>query len=159
ATISVHKSSIRFTINKKKVSLDVDMFREILQICLKITRQEFDDLPLEQDILSFIRDIGNTRDFTYLIDVNVTTYINHGEHFLSETPKPKYVRKKADYDTSPKQKPVQATKDKGTGTIPGVPNIPIYDSESDKESWGDSDEEDDDKDEFEDDADINDDDR
>nr|GFD30385.1 hypothetical protein [Tanacetum cinerariifolium] len=27
-----------------------------------------------------------------------------------ETPKPKYVRKKADYDTSPKQKPVQATK-------------------------------------------------
>ncbi|GKE43398.1 hypothetical protein Tco_1470682 [Tanacetum coccineum] len=26
ATISVHKSSIRFTINKKKVSLDVDMF-------------------------------------------------------------------------------------------------------------------------------------
>ncbi|GJX01461.1 hypothetical protein Tco_0185374 [Tanacetum coccineum] len=32
ATVSVHKSSIRFTINKKKVSLDVDMFREILYI-------------------------------------------------------------------------------------------------------------------------------
>ncbi|GKB35461.1 hypothetical protein Tco_0880403 [Tanacetum coccineum] len=31
ATVSVHKSSIRFTINKKKVSLNVDMFREILQ--------------------------------------------------------------------------------------------------------------------------------
>ncbi|GJW59738.1 hypothetical protein Tco_0109073, partial [Tanacetum coccineum] len=26
ATVSVHKSSIRFSINKKKVSLDVDMF-------------------------------------------------------------------------------------------------------------------------------------
>ncbi|GJZ67052.1 retrovirus-related pol polyprotein from transposon TNT 1-94 [Tanacetum coccineum] len=30
ATVSIHKSSIRFTINKKKVSLDVDIFQEIL---------------------------------------------------------------------------------------------------------------------------------
>nr|GEU28781.1 hypothetical protein [Tanacetum cinerariifolium] len=58
-----------------------------------------------------------------------------------KTPKPMYVRKKADSDTSPKQKPVQATKgvpdeqhlktsgaDKRTGTIPGVPDVPIYES-------------------------------
>ncbi|GKF03296.1 hypothetical protein Tco_0030219 [Tanacetum coccineum] len=30
ATVFVHKSSIRFTINKKKVSLDIDIFQEIL---------------------------------------------------------------------------------------------------------------------------------
>ncbi|GKC57919.1 hypothetical protein Tco_1085517 [Tanacetum coccineum] len=30
ATVSVHRSSIIFTINKKKVSLDVDIFRDIL---------------------------------------------------------------------------------------------------------------------------------
>nr|GEU88411.1 hypothetical protein [Tanacetum cinerariifolium] len=48
--------------------------------------------------------------------------------------------------------------DEGTGTIPGVPDVPIYASESDKESWGDSDEEDDDEDDFEDDADNNNDD-
>nr|GEY78456.1 hypothetical protein [Tanacetum cinerariifolium]GEY78777.1 hypothetical protein [Tanacetum cinerariifolium] len=48
--------------------------------------------------------------------------------------------------------------DEGTGTIPGVPDVPIYDSQRDKESWGDIDEEDDDKDDFEDDVDINDDD-
>ncbi|GKE17530.1 hypothetical protein Tco_1425107, partial [Tanacetum coccineum] len=35
----------------------------------------------------------------------------------------------------------------------GVPDVPKYDSESDKEYWGDSDEEDDDVDDFEDDAD------
>ncbi|GJZ42197.1 hypothetical protein Tco_0589083 [Tanacetum coccineum] len=58
-------------INKNKVSLDVDMFREILQIYPKILGQEFKDLPLEQDILSFIRDIRHTRDITYLTDVNV----------------------------------------------------------------------------------------
>ncbi|GKC51443.1 hypothetical protein Tco_1074188, partial [Tanacetum coccineum] len=113
-----------------------------------------------------------------------------------KTPKLKYVRKKADSDTSPKQKPVQASKgtrikskakvaksdkkkqptkkpkakgshasglgdgvetqskvpdeqhlettgaDEGTGTIPGVPDVPIYESESEKESWGDSEDED-----------------
>ncbi|GKC35830.1 hypothetical protein Tco_1048214 [Tanacetum coccineum] len=31
----------------------------------------------------------------------------------------------------------------GTGTIPGVPDVPKYDSESEKESWGDSDDDDD----------------
>ncbi|GJS12068.1 hypothetical protein Tco_0368864 [Tanacetum coccineum] len=71
ATASVHRSSIRFTINKKKVSLDVDIFREILQFCPKILGQVFEDLPLEQDILSFIRDLGHTGDITYLTDVNV----------------------------------------------------------------------------------------
>ncbi|GKA15686.1 retrovirus-related pol polyprotein from transposon TNT 1-94 [Tanacetum coccineum] len=47
ATVSIYKSSIRFMITKKKVSLDVDIFREILQICPKIPGQEFEDLPLE----------------------------------------------------------------------------------------------------------------
>nr|GEY58618.1 hypothetical protein [Tanacetum cinerariifolium] len=122
-----------------------------------------------------------------------------------KTSKPKYIRKKADFDTSPKQRPVQATKctriktkakvaisdkkkqlanmpkakgldvlskskvldeqqqktfstNEETGTIPRVPDVPIYDSKSDKESWGDSNEEDDDEDDFEDDADNNDDD-
>ncbi|GJW87325.1 ribonuclease H-like domain-containing protein [Tanacetum coccineum] len=71
AIVSIHKSSIRFTINKKKFSLDVDMFKEILLICPKIPGQKFEDLPLKQDILSFIRDLGHTRHITYLTDVNV----------------------------------------------------------------------------------------
>ncbi|GKF91127.1 hypothetical protein Tco_0274828, partial [Tanacetum coccineum] len=58
-------------INKKKVSFDVEMFREILQFCPKIPGQEFEDLPLEQDILSFIRDLGNSRDIKYLTDMSV----------------------------------------------------------------------------------------
>ncbi|GKB95608.1 hypothetical protein Tco_0981745 [Tanacetum coccineum] len=288
ATISVHRSSIRFTINKKKVSLDVDIFRDILQFCPKIPGQVFEDLPLEQDILYFIRDLGHTRDITYLTDVNV--YYLHQpwrafaiiinkclsgketgmdkirlftkiiiDYFMSkdpsilrrnkmfwhtarddtlftsmrcisrhedtQAPKPKYIQKKADSDTSPKKKDVQATKgtrlkskakvakpdkkkqpakktkakglavlsevalteaeqiklatkrskkyfhvshasgsgdgvdtqskvpdeqqqktsstDEGTGTIPGVLDVPPYKSESDKESLGDSEEEDD----------------
>nr|GEW19573.1 ubiquitin hydrolase [Tanacetum cinerariifolium] len=156
-----------------------------------------------------------------------------------KTPKPNYVQKKVDSDTSPKQKPIQANKgtriktkakvaksdkknqpvktlkakrlavlsevaltkteqlklvtkrskkdfhishacgsgdgvdtqskfpdehqqktsgtDEGIGTILGVSDVPIYASESDKESWGDSDEEDDDENDFEEEAYINDD--
>ncbi|GJX71643.1 hypothetical protein Tco_0308814 [Tanacetum coccineum] len=33
--------------------------------------QKFEDLPLEQDILSFIKDLRHTGDITYLTDVNV----------------------------------------------------------------------------------------
>ncbi|GJW32265.1 hypothetical protein Tco_0052297 [Tanacetum coccineum] len=134
-------------------------------------RQVFEDLPLEQDILSFIRDLGHTGDITYLTDVNVdylhqpwrafATVINkclsgketgmdkihsqrsslipHVKGFIyfkenqdvwhtdrddtlftsmrcisrhedTQAPKPKYIRKKADFDTSLKKKPVQATK-------------------------------------------------
>ncbi|GKE25384.1 hypothetical protein Tco_1436896, partial [Tanacetum coccineum] len=67
-TVLVHRSSIRFTINKKKDSLDVDIFRDILQFCPKIPEQVFEDLPLEQDILSFIRDLRHTGDITYLTE-------------------------------------------------------------------------------------------
>ncbi|GKA57645.1 hypothetical protein Tco_0756833 [Tanacetum coccineum] len=110
--------------------------------------------------------------------------------FGEKAPKPKYIRKKADSDTSPKKKPIQATKgtrlkskakvdkpnkkkqpakktkakgdgvdtqskvpdeqqqktsgtDEGTGTIPGVPDVPLYEFESGQESWGDSEDEDD----------------
>ncbi|GJX50713.1 hypothetical protein Tco_0277558 [Tanacetum coccineum] len=61
-----------------------------------------------------------------------------------KTLKVKYVRKKADFVTSPKQKIVQATKDEETSTILGVPDVPIYESESEKESWGDSEDKDED---------------
>ncbi|GKD43219.1 hypothetical protein Tco_1267864 [Tanacetum coccineum] len=43
--------------------------------------------------------------------------------------------------------------DEGTGTKPGVPDVPKYDSKSEKESWGDSGEEDDDEDDTEDESD------
>nr|GEW29621.1 hypothetical protein [Tanacetum cinerariifolium] len=49
-------------INKKKASLDVATFREFLQICPKILDQWFEDLPLEHEILSFIRGLGVARD-------------------------------------------------------------------------------------------------
>ncbi|GKB56375.1 hypothetical protein Tco_0912561, partial [Tanacetum coccineum] len=179
--------------------------------------QKFEDLPLEHDILSFIRDLGHSGDIIYLSDVSVdylhqpwrafATIINK---FLSgkETGMDKIrtrLKTKAKVAKSVKKKqPAKmpkakgldvlskvalteaeqlklATKrsktqfhrshasglgdgvdsqlkvhdeqhlktigaDEGTGTIPGVPNVPKYDFESDKQSWGDSKENDDDDD-------------
>ncbi|GJT98222.1 hypothetical protein Tco_1093740 [Tanacetum coccineum] len=47
------------------------IYIEILQFCRNIPGQEFEDLPLEHDILSFIRDLGHSGDITYLSDVSV----------------------------------------------------------------------------------------
>ncbi|GKD04291.1 hypothetical protein Tco_1179265 [Tanacetum coccineum] len=156
ATVSVHKSSIRFTINKKKVSLDVDMFREILQVCPKILGQKFEDLPLEHDILSFIRNLGHSRDIIYLTDVNVD-YLHQPWRAFATVINKCLSGKKTGMDKIPKQLKL-ATKrsktqfhsshasglDEGTGTRPGVPDVPIYEFKSEKESWGDSEDKDED---------------
>ncbi|GJT45474.1 hypothetical protein Tco_0954189 [Tanacetum coccineum] len=47
------------------------MPRERFNFLIEKLGQKFEDLPLEHDILSFIRDLGHIRDITYLTDVNV----------------------------------------------------------------------------------------
>nr|GEV90532.1 hypothetical protein [Tanacetum cinerariifolium] len=47
------------------------IYIQILQICLKILGQEFEDLPLEHGILSFIKDLRHSGDIIYLTDVSV----------------------------------------------------------------------------------------
>ncbi|GKB28969.1 hypothetical protein Tco_0868370 [Tanacetum coccineum] len=43
----------------------------MLKICPKLPGQIFEEPPLEEEILSFIRDIGHTGEIKYLPDVNV----------------------------------------------------------------------------------------
>ncbi|GKC03676.1 hypothetical protein Tco_0995286 [Tanacetum coccineum] len=79
--------------------------------------------------------------------------------FREKTPKPKYVRKKSDSDTSPKQKPVQATKGDGTDFESGVPDEQHLKTTGADEGTGDSGEEDeDDENDSKDESDGNDDD-
>nr|GEV70757.1 retrovirus-related Pol polyprotein from transposon TNT 1-94 [Tanacetum cinerariifolium] len=82
-------------------------------------------------------------------------YVSQPEGFVDkDNPSHMYKLKKALYDL----KQASRATDEGTGTKPRVLDVPIYNSKSDKESWGDSDEEDDDENEFEEEDDINDDD-
>ncbi|GJS85345.1 hypothetical protein Tco_0751886 [Tanacetum coccineum] len=70
-TVSRHHSSLRFKLNGKSHTVNVDNFRDMLKICPKLPGQIFEEPPLEEEILSFIRDLGHTREIKFLSDVNV----------------------------------------------------------------------------------------
>ncbi|GJV90868.1 hypothetical protein Tco_1538681 [Tanacetum coccineum] len=69
ATASVHNRSIRFKMNNKKHIVNLEYFREMLQICPKIRNQKFDEPPFEQEILTFL-------EFTYQVENKNTKKVN-----------------------------------------------------------------------------------
>ncbi|GKD35393.1 hypothetical protein Tco_1250902 [Tanacetum coccineum] len=68
ATVSKHSSSYRFKIDNKRFYMNVEVFREILNICPKVLSKAFDEPPTEEDALSFIRKLGHTGEIKYMID-------------------------------------------------------------------------------------------
>ncbi|GJU97899.1 retrovirus-related pol polyprotein from transposon TNT 1-94 [Tanacetum coccineum] len=71
ATVSIHHTSLRFKMNDKSHTLNLENFRDMLQICPRLPSQKFEDPPFDEEILSFIRDLGHTRETKILTDVNV----------------------------------------------------------------------------------------
>nr|GEU78334.1 hypothetical protein [Tanacetum cinerariifolium] len=59
ATATVHHHSIRFKMNNKKRIVNLEYFREMLQICLRIPNQQFDELPFKEEILAFLKELGH----------------------------------------------------------------------------------------------------
>ncbi|GKA51536.1 hypothetical protein Tco_0744732 [Tanacetum coccineum] len=70
-TVSRHHSSLRFKLNGKSHTVNVDNFRDMLKIFPKLPGQKFKEPPLEEDILSFIKDLGHTSEIKFLSDINV----------------------------------------------------------------------------------------
>ncbi|GJV80760.1 retrovirus-related pol polyprotein from transposon TNT 1-94 [Tanacetum coccineum] len=58
-------------INGKSHTVNVDNFKDMLKIFPKLLGQKFEDPLLEEEILSFIRDLGHTSEIKVLSDVNV----------------------------------------------------------------------------------------
>nr|GEZ19438.1 hypothetical protein [Tanacetum cinerariifolium] len=54
ATAKLHHNSIRFKMDTRKSVLDLEAFREMLHISLRIPNQPFADLPTEEEILDFL---------------------------------------------------------------------------------------------------------
>nr|GEU36301.1 retrovirus-related Pol polyprotein from transposon TNT 1-94 [Tanacetum cinerariifolium] len=71
ATVNKHKASYRFKIDNKKFSVNVKVFKDILNICLRIPSQEFDEPPTKEEAQSFIRELGHSREIKYITDVIV----------------------------------------------------------------------------------------
>ncbi|GKB09578.1 hypothetical protein Tco_0837890 [Tanacetum coccineum] len=57
--------------NGKSHTVNVDNFKDMLKIFPKLPGQKFEDPPFEEEILSFIRDLGHTGEIKVLSDVNV----------------------------------------------------------------------------------------
>ncbi|GKE16405.1 hypothetical protein Tco_1423982, partial [Tanacetum coccineum] len=70
-TIFRHHSSLHFKLNGKSHTVNVDTFRDMLKFSPKLLCQKFEEPPLEEDILSFIQDLGHTYEIKFLSDVNV----------------------------------------------------------------------------------------
>ncbi|GJS68225.1 retrovirus-related pol polyprotein from transposon TNT 1-94 [Tanacetum coccineum] len=65
-------SSYRFKIDNKKFKVNVEVFHDILQICLKPLDQPFDIPPFsDEEIVSFIYEIGYTRNIETLFELVV----------------------------------------------------------------------------------------
>ncbi|GJY41243.1 hypothetical protein Tco_0428513 [Tanacetum coccineum] len=73
ATVSFHKQCIKFKLNKKNHSFDLETFSDMLQICPNLPGQKFVDPLFEEEILAFIRQLGYSGDIKSLSDVKVDT--------------------------------------------------------------------------------------
>ncbi|GJZ31525.1 hypothetical protein Tco_0576572, partial [Tanacetum coccineum] len=71
ATAKVRHHSIRFKMNNKKHIMNLEYFRAMLHICPKLPNQQFEELPFEEAILTFLRDLGHSREIKVITDVNV----------------------------------------------------------------------------------------
>ncbi|GKC45914.1 hypothetical protein Tco_1063636, partial [Tanacetum coccineum] len=70
-TVSRHHSSPQFKLNGKSHTINVDNFRDMLKIFPKLPGQIFEEPQLEEEIISFIRDLRHTDEIKFLSDVNV----------------------------------------------------------------------------------------
>ncbi|GJU72030.1 hypothetical protein Tco_1263435 [Tanacetum coccineum] len=73
ATVTYQKHHIRFKMNKKSYSFDMETFRSMLMICPKPPGLKFEDPPFEEEILTFIRELGYSGNIKLLSDVKVDT--------------------------------------------------------------------------------------
>nr|GEU48191.1 hypothetical protein [Tanacetum cinerariifolium] len=131
--------------------------------------QKFEHLPLEHDILSFIRDLGHFGDIIYLTDDLTNQEMLESKAYKTyyafasgeKTPKPRLKTKAKVAKSDKKRQPLKMPKAKGLDVLSKMkglvlPDVPKYESESKKESWGDSREKDeDDENNFEDKSDGN----
>ncbi|GJX12997.1 hypothetical protein Tco_0204755 [Tanacetum coccineum] len=66
-SIHKHDTSYRFRMDKKKkFYLNLETFRDIFQICPRVHGQDFDELPIDEVIMSFFKELGHTGEIKSL---------------------------------------------------------------------------------------------
>nr|GEU61341.1 hypothetical protein [Tanacetum cinerariifolium] len=54
---------------KKKFDLNLEIFRDIFQICPRVHGQNFNELPTHEDIVSFFKEFGHTEEIKTITDI------------------------------------------------------------------------------------------
>nr|GEX90354.1 hypothetical protein [Tanacetum cinerariifolium] len=86
-TATVHHHSIRFKMNNKKRILNLEYFRKMLQLCPRIPNQQFDELPSEEEIIAFLRELGHSGEIKMITDVNINKLHQPWRSFAAVTNK------------------------------------------------------------------------
>nr|GEX34713.1 hypothetical protein [Tanacetum cinerariifolium] len=63
--------------NNKKHIVNIEYFREMLQICPRIPNQPFDELPFKEEILAFLRELVHSGEIKMIIDED---FVYQAEH-------------------------------------------------------------------------------
>nr|GFA18318.1 hypothetical protein [Tanacetum cinerariifolium] len=71
ATVIVHHHSIHFKMDNKKRIVNLEYFKEMLHICLRLPGQTFDELSFKEEILAFLKFLGHSGEIRKLTDVNI----------------------------------------------------------------------------------------
>ncbi|GKC55767.1 hypothetical protein Tco_1083365, partial [Tanacetum coccineum] len=67
-----HDTSYRFRMDrKKKFYLNLETFRDIFHICPRVNGQDFDELPTDEVIVSFFKELGHNGESKSIADVVV----------------------------------------------------------------------------------------
>ncbi|GJV31341.1 hypothetical protein Tco_1391741 [Tanacetum coccineum] len=71
---------------RKRFKLTMEIFRDIFKICPRVQGQDFDALPSDDEIMSFLRDLGHTREIYSLmmLQLVLTSFVSP-EHKSFET--------------------------------------------------------------------------
>ncbi|GJX80859.1 hypothetical protein Tco_0329008 [Tanacetum coccineum] len=67
---------------RKRFKLNLEIFRDIFKICPRVQGQDFDALPTDEEIMSFLRDLGNTGEINSSMMLLLIRCINFGELLL-----------------------------------------------------------------------------
>nr|GEY51448.1 hypothetical protein [Tanacetum cinerariifolium] len=71
ATATVRHHSIRFKMDNKKHIVNLEYFREMLHICLRLLGHTFNELPFEKEILAFLLFLRHSGEIRKLTDINI----------------------------------------------------------------------------------------
>ncbi|GJS06290.1 hypothetical protein Tco_0363086 [Tanacetum coccineum] len=116
SNLNSKEPTLQVVLDPLKLTSFYKAFEIIADIFPKLLGQKFEDPPFEEEILSFIRDLGHTSEIKHLTNQSMLeseAYKTYHEYATSEKiPKPKYVKNKADPESSPKKKSAQASKGK-----------------------------------------------